>query len=142
MKRRLIAAALVLVFPFGMAACGAQSKEAACKQIQKAATTASSEINFDSNSDGKDIKENLDKALKIYKKAAKKVTNKKAAKKVTNKKVKPAFKNLIADLEKFRDLADKDSSDVSTEDFQVLQDISTHGQELNDICGFKWDSGK
>ena len=133
MKRRLVAAALVLVFPFGMAACGAQSKEAACKQIQKAATTASSEINFDSNSDGKDIKENLDKALKIYKKAAKKVTN---------KNVKPAFKNLIADLEKFRDLADKDSSDVSTEDFQVLQDISTHGQELNDICGFKWDSGK
>jgi len=133
MKRRLVAAALVLVFPFGMAACGAQSKEAACKQIQKAATTASSEINFDSNSDGKDIKENLDKALKIYKKAAKKVTN---------KKVKPAFKNLIGDLEKFRDLADKDSSDVSTEDFQVLQDISTHGQELNDICGFKWDSGK
>lgn len=133
MKRRLVAAALVLVFPFGMAACGAQSKEAACKQIQKAATTASSEINFDSNSDEKDIKENLDKALKIYKKAAKKVTN---------KKVKPTFTNLIADLEKFRDLADKDSSDVSTEDFQVLQDISTHGQELNDICGFKWDSGK
>ena len=133
MKRRIAAVALVALLPLGMSACGAQSKEAACKQIQKAATTASSEINFDSNSDGKDIKENLDKALKIYKKAAKKVTN---------KKVKPAFKNLIADLEKFRDLADKDSSDVSTEDFQVLQDISTHGQELNDICGFKWDSGK
>ena len=133
MKRRLVAAALVLVFPFGMAACGAQSKEAACKQIQKAATTASSEINFDANSNENDFKEGLDKALKIYKKAAKKVTNKKG---------KPAFKNLIADLEKFRDLADKDSSDVSTEDFQVLQDISTHGQELNDICGFKWDSGK
>ena len=128
MKRRLVAAALVLVFPFGMAACGAQSKEAACKQIQKAATTASSEINFDANSNENDFKEGLDKALKIYKKAA--------------KKVKPAFNNLIADLEKFRDLADKDSSDVSTEDFQVLQDISTHGQELNDICGFKWDSGK
>ena len=133
MKRRLVAAALVLVFPFGMAACGAQSKEAACKQIQKAATTASSEINFDANSNENDFKEGLDKALKIYKKAAKKVTN---------KQVKPAFNNLIADLEKFRDLADKDSSDVSTEDFQVLQDISTHGQELNDICGFKWDSGK
>lgn len=133
MKHRLVAAALVLVFPFGMAACGAQSKEAACKQIQKAATTASSEINFDANSNENDFKEGLDKALKIYKKAAKKVTN---------KKVKPAFKNLITDLEKFRDLADKDSSDVSTEDFQVLQDISTHGQELNDICGFKWDSGK
>ncbi len=28
-------------------------------------------------------------------------------------------------------------SDVSTEDFLVLQDISTHGQELNDICGFR-----
>ena len=133
MKRRLVAAALVLVFPFGMAACGAQSKEAACKQIQKAATTASSEINFDANSNENDFKEGLDKALKIYKKAAKKVTN---------KKVKPAFNHLIDDFEKFRDLADKDSSDVSTEDFQVLQDISTHGQELNDICGFKWDSGK
>ena len=133
MKRRLVAAALVLVFPFGMAACGAQSKEAACKQIQKAATTASSEINFDANSNENDFKEGLDKALKIYKKAAKKVTN---------KKVKPVFQSFIADLEKFHDLADKDSSDVSTEDFQVLQDISTHGQELNDICGFKWDSGK
>ena len=76
MKRRLVAAALVLVFPFGMAACGAQSKEAACKQIQKAATTASSEINFDANSNENDFKEGLDKALKIYKKAAKKVTNK------------------------------------------------------------------
>ena len=40
MKRRLIAAALILAFPFGMAACGAQSKGAACKHIQKAAVSA------------------------------------------------------------------------------------------------------
>ena len=41
MKRRLIAAALVLVFPFGMAACGSQSKAAACHEIDNAAASAS-----------------------------------------------------------------------------------------------------
>ena len=32
MKRRLVAAGLVLLFPLGMAACGSQSKADACKQ--------------------------------------------------------------------------------------------------------------
>ena len=40
MKRRLIAAALVLIFPFGMAACGSQSKAAACREIDNAVTSA------------------------------------------------------------------------------------------------------
>ena len=134
MKRRLVAAGLVLLFPLGMAACGSQSKADACKEINNARDKALEQVDALSVFSGsEDFKNKLDTFLAIHKEAAKKVTN---------KKVKPAFNNLIADLEKFRDLADKDSSDVSTEDFQVLQDISTHGQELNDICGFKWDSGK
>ena len=136
MKRRLIAAALVLVFPFSMAACGSQTKAAACHEIDNAAASASKQAQKNGQTTSKDPKVLRDRMADLAS------TYKKAAKKVTNKKVKPAFNNLIADLEKFRDLADKDSSDVSTEDFQVLQDISTHGQELNDICGFKWDSGK
>ena len=136
MKRRLIAAALVLVFPFSMAACGSQTKAAACHEIDNAAASASKQAQKNGQTTSRDPKVLRDRMADLTS------TYKKASKKVTNKKVKPAFKNLIADLEKFRDLADKDSSDVSTEDFQVLQDISTHGQELNDICGFKWDSGK
>ena len=43
MKRRLIASALVLVFPFSMAACGSQSKAAACHEIDNAAASASTQ---------------------------------------------------------------------------------------------------
>ncbi len=55
--------------------------------------------------------------------------------------VKPAFENLTSPTSReVRDLADKGQlSDVSTEDFQVLQDISRLAR-VNDICGFKWDS--
>ena len=137
MKRRLAATALILMLPLGMAACGStQSTADACKEIataRDAVLKESESVDISSMNSQQEYADFLAKMTGIYKESAKKVTN---------KKVKPAFKNLIADLEKFRDLADKDSSDVSTEDFQVLQDISTHGQELNDICGFKWDSGK
>ena len=136
MKRRILAATLVLLFPLGMAACGSQSKAAACHEIDNAAASSSTQAQKNGQTTSRDPKVLRDRMADLTS------TCKKASKKVTNKKVKPAFNNLIADLEKFRDLADKDSSDVSTEDFQVLQDISTHGQELNDICGFKWDSGK
>ena len=131
MKRRLVAAALVLVFPFGMAACGAQSKEAACKQIQKAATTASSEINFDSNSDGKDIKENLDKALKIYKKAAKKVTN---------NDVKAAYADVITDMDKLADAMNNGADFYESDEvLDLTTELSAHGEKLNELCGFSWD---
>lgn len=133
MKRRLVAAALVLVFPFGMAACGAQSKEAACKQIQKAATTASSEINFDANSNENDFKEGLDKALKIYKKAAKKVTN---------KKVKPVFQSFIADMERIVKLYDDGDTTFSSSEFDsAMTDMENHGKKLSDLCGFGWNIG-
>jgi len=59
MKRRLIAAALILAFPFGMAACGAQSKEAACKHIQKAAVSANKSAKIKGTSPD-DIRDSLD----------------------------------------------------------------------------------
>ena len=90
MKRRLIAAALILVFPFGLAACGAQSKEAACKHIQKAAVSANKSAKIKGTSPD-DIRDSLDQIIKTYKKANKKITN---------KKVKAAFTPLIEDLEK------------------------------------------
>ena len=76
MKRRLIAAALILVFPFGLAACGAQSKEAACKHIQKAAVSANKSAKIKGTSPD-DIRDSLDQIIKTYKKANKKITNKK-----------------------------------------------------------------
>ena len=39
MKRRIAAAILVAVLPLGMAACGSQSKEDACKEVQNANLT-------------------------------------------------------------------------------------------------------
>lgn len=59
MKRRIIAAALVLVFPFSMAACSSQSKAAACKEIEKARDAALAETQK-----GKDIDYTDEKALK------------------------------------------------------------------------------
>ena len=131
MKRRLVAAALVLVFPFGMAACGAQSKEAACKQIQKAATTASSEINFDANSNENDFKEGLDKALKIYKKAAKKVTN---------NEVKAAYADVITDMDKLADAMNNGADFYESDEvLDLTTELSAHGEKLNELCGFSWD---
>ena len=40
MTRRILAATLVLLFPLGMAACGSQSKAAACREIDNAVTSA------------------------------------------------------------------------------------------------------
>ena len=39
MKRRLTAAALALIFPLSMAACGSQSTADACKEIATARTS-------------------------------------------------------------------------------------------------------
>ena len=94
MKRRLIAAALILAFPFGTAACGAQSKEAACKHIQKAAVSANKSVKIKGTSPD-DIRDSLDQIIKTYKKANKKITN---------KKVKAAFTPLIEDLRSFATL--------------------------------------
>ena len=130
MKRRLIAAALILVFPFGTAACGAQSKEAACKHIQKAAVSANKSAKIKGTSPD-DIRDSLDQIIKTYKKANKKITN---------KKVKAAFTPLIEDLEKLRDATK--SPGASTGGPDLMTDMSNHGKALNDLCGFDWGTGQ
>ena len=75
MKRRIIAAALVLVFPFSMAACSSQSKTAACKEIEKARDTALAEAqkgNID-YTDEKALKDYFKKVTDVYKKSLKKL---------------------------------------------------------------------
>lgn len=132
MKRRIIAAALVLVFPFSMAACSSQSKAAACKEIEKARDAALAEAQ----------KGNIDytdeKALKDY---FKKVTDvyKKSLKKVKNKKVKKAYKAVLDDLDKYVDLLTNSSLSNSSDLETVRDDLTKHGEELNNLCGFKWD---
>lgn len=132
MKRRIIAAALVLVFPFSMAACSSQSKAAACKEIEKARDAALDEAQ----------KGNIDytdeKALKDY---FKKVTDvyKKSLKKVKNKKVKKAYKAVLDDLDKYVDLLTNSSLSNSSDLETVRDDLTKHGEELNNLCGFKWD---
>lgn len=130
MKRRLIAAALILAFPFGMAACGAQSKEAACKHIQKAAVSANKSAKIKGTSPD-DIRDSLGQIIKTYKKANKKITN---------KKVKAAFTPLIEDLEKLRDATK--SPGASTGGPDLMTDMSNHGKALNDLCGFDWGTGQ
>lgn len=132
MKRRIIAAALVLVFPFSMAACSSQSKAAACKEIEKARAAALDEAQ----------KGNIDytdeKALKDY---FKKVTDvyKKSLKKVKNKKVKKAYKAVLDDLDKYVDLLTNSSLSNTSDIDTVRDDLTKHGEELNNLCGFKWD---
>ena len=132
MKRRLVAAALVLVFPFSMAACSSQSKAAACKEIEKARDTAVAEAqkgNID-YTDEKALKDQLKKVTDVYKKSLKKVKN---------KKVKKAYKAVLDDLDKYVDLLTK-STLANTSDLEAVRDdLSKHGEQLNNLCGFKWD---
>lgn len=132
MKRRIIAAALVLVFPFSMAACSSQSKAAACKEIEKARDAALAE------SQKGNIDYTDEKALKDY---FKKVTDvyKKSLKKVKNKKVKKAYKAVLDDLDKYVDLLTNSSLSNTSDIDTVRDDLTKHGEELNNLCGFKWD---
>ena len=67
MKRRLVAAGLVLLFPLGMAAC---------KEINNARDKALEQVDALSVFSGsEDFKNKLDTFLAIHKEAAKKVTN-------------------------------------------------------------------
>ena len=132
MTRRLAAAALVLLLPIGMAACSSQSKTAACKEIEKARDAALAE------SQKGNIDYTDEKALKDY---FKKVTDvyKKSLKKVKNKKVKKAYKAVLDDLDKYVDLLTNSSLSNSSDLETVRDDLTKHGEELNNLCGFKWD---
>ena len=132
MKRRIIAAALVLVFPFSMAACSSQSKAAACKEIEKARDAALAEAqkgNID-YTDEKALKDQFKKITDVYKKSLKKVKN---------KKVKKAYKAVLDDLDKYVDLLTNSSSSNTSDIETVRDDLTKHGEELNNLCGFKWD---
>ena len=133
MKRRIIAAALVLVFPFSMAACSSQSKAAACKEIEKARDAALADEAQKGNidyTDEKALKDQLKKVTDVYKKSLKKVKN---------KKVKKAYKAVLDDLDKYVDLLTK-STLANTSDLEAVRDdLSKHGEQLNNLCGFKWD---
>jgi len=132
MKRRIIAAALVLVFPFSMAACSSQSKAAACKEIEKARDAALAEAqkgNID-YTDEKALKDQFKKITDVYKKSLKKVKN---------KKVKKAYKAVLDDLDKYVDLLTNSSLSNSSDLETVRDDLTKHGEELNNLCGFKWD---
>lgn len=132
MKRRIIAAALVLVFPFSMAACSSQSKAAACKEIEKARDAALAEAqkgNID-YTDEKALKDYFQKITDVYKKSLKKVKN---------KKVKKAYKAVLDDLDKYVDLLTNSSLSNSSDLETVRDDLTKHGEELNNLCGFKWD---
>ena len=133
MKRRLIAAALVLVFPFGMAACGSQSKAAACHEIDNAAASASEQAQKNGQTTSRDPKVLRDRMADLAS------TYKKASKKVKNKKVKKAYKAVLDDLDKYVDLLTNSSLSNSSDIETVRDDLTKHGEELNNLCGFKWD---
>ena len=82
MKRRLVAAGLVLLFPLGMAAC---------KEINNARDKALEQVDALSVFSGsEDFKNKLDTFLAIHKEAAKKVTN---------NDVKAAYADVITDMD-------------------------------------------
>ena len=134
MKRRLVAAGLVLLFPLGMAACGSQSKADACKEINNARDKALEQVDaLSSFSGSEDFKNKLDVFLAIHKEAAKKVTN---------KKVKPVFQSFIADMERIIELYDDGDTMFSSKEFDsAMTDMENHGKKLSDLCGFGWDIG-
>ena len=120
MKRRILAATLVLLFPLGMAACGSQSKAAACREIDNAVTSAN----------------------KQAEKKGQTTSYKKASKKVKNKKVKPVFQSFIADMERIIELYDDGDTMFSSKEFDsAMTDMENHGKKLSDLCGFGWDIG-
>ena len=78
MKRRLTAAALALIFPLSMAACGSQSTADACKEIATARTSVhqySAEHSILSMPFN-EVPDHLKKLLDMYRDAGKKVSNK------------------------------------------------------------------
>lgn len=132
MKRRLIAAALVLIFPFGMAACGSQSKAAACHEIDNAAASASTQAQKNGQTTSRDPKVLRDRMADLTS----------TYKKVTNKKVKPVFQSFIADMERIVKLYDDGDTTFSSSEFDsAMTDMENHGKKLSDLCGFGWNIG-
>ena len=65
---------------------------------------------------------------------------KESAKKVANKDVKTAFTDVLDDLDKLIDLLNTDENASASPDYESIQDsMDTHGEALNNLCGFTWD---
>lgn len=65
---------------------------------------------------------------------------KESAKKVTNKDVKTAFKDVLDVLDKLVNLLNTDENASASPDYESIQDnMDTHGEALNNLCGFTWD---
>ena len=132
MKRRLTAAALVLIFPLSMAACGSQSTADACKEISTARTSVHQysaehsilDMPFD------EVPDHLKKLLDMYRDAGKKVSNKEG---------KAAFNDVLKDLDKHVDFYRTNTHSTSPEYEQNEQDIDDHGKVLKNLCGFTLD---
>ena len=136
MKRRILAATLVLLFPLGMAACGSQSKAAACHEIDNAAASASTQAQKNGQTTSRDPKVLRDRMADLTS------SYKKASKKVKNKKVKPVFQSFIADMERIIELYDDGDTMFSSKEFDsAMTDMENHGKKLSDLCGFGWDIG-
>ena len=134
MKRRIAAAILVTLLPLGMAACGSQSTADACKEIataRDAVLKESESVDISSMDSQQEYADFLTKMTGIYKESAKKVTN---------KDVKTAFKDVLDDLDKLIGLLNTDENASASPDFESIQDnMDTHGEALNNLCGFTWD---
>jgi lipoprotein len=132
MKRRLTAAALVLIFPLSMAACGSQSTADACQELATARTSVhqySAEHSIlDMPID--EVPDHLKKLLDMYRDAGKKVSN---------KEVKAAFNDVLKDLDKHVDFYRTNTHSTSPEYEQNEQDIDDHGKVLKNLCGFTLD---
>ena len=127
MKRRLAAAALALIFPLSMAACGSQSTADACQELATARTSVhqySAEHSIlDMPID--EVPDHLKKLLDMYRDAGKKVSN---------KEVKPALDKVITDLETIKDF-DFTTLNPSGEQMEAMTTFASDTLQLNNICG-------
>ena len=138
MKRRLAATALILMLPLGMAACGStQSTADACKEIataRDAVLKESESVDISSMDSQQEYADFLTKMTGIYKESAKNVTN---------KDVKTAFKDVLDvldDLDKLINRLNTNENASASPDYESIQDnMDTHGEALNNLCGFTWD---
>ena len=136
MKRRILAATLVLLFPLGMAACGSQSKAAACREIDNAVTSANKQAEKKGQTTSRDPNVLRDRTADLTS------SYKKASKKVTNKKVKPVFQSVIAEMERMIELYDDGISMFSSKEYgSAMTDMENREKKLSDLCAFGWDIG-
>ena len=132
MKRRLAAAALALIFPLSMAACGSQSTADACKEIATARTSVhqySAEHSILSMPFS-EVPDHLKKLLDMYRDAGKTVSN---------KEVKAAFNDVLKDLDNSVEVLTDDTPTTWAEYGTNEDDIDNHGLVLKNLCGFTLD---